>query len=73
MPLISELSSSLYKSLDDVQAKKTALDNAITAQSKATTDYNNAVNKALELRATLDEEINKIIPASLPSRVRISA
>jgi len=69
---ISELSNSLYETLDVVQQKKIELDKAVEAASNANIAYQDSVTKAVNLRTQLDEEMNKIIPISLPSRVRIT-
>lgn len=68
---ISQLSDAVNKALDDVQAKKIALDKANELMAKAGDDYNKSVTIAVDLRARLEEEVNKILPQSF-SRVRQS-
>ena len=73
MPGIAEISSELDTAIREIEESKAKLDTAQKEYQFATNAHTDAINKAIELRAKLDAELNKLMPSNNPGRIRGAA
>jgi len=66
----SDIFSQISKAIEDVKAKKSILDKANEAASKAATDWQEAVDSAKSLRAQLNSELDVTVPMEIKPKIR---
>ena len=65
----SEISVQLAKAIDNVTAKKKALDDATAAINKAASEHNDAVENAKSLRSQLEAALDVSLGKELKSKI----
>jgi hypothetical protein len=69
-PSFTDISTQLAKAVDDIYAKKVALDRAIEVVQKANNEYDKAVNDAKELKNQMQNILDAVFTPKNTERVR---